>query len=113
MTLNKKERLLQIINDFQENVNNIPDTLQQTLSNAQQQLEQMSDDEVEMKTDNTFSSPAHTHSHPKDDPEFMLFNSYGEMERLIRQQGKTPEAEGVLKELQYYFSIEEKDGYFP
>lgn len=110
--LSKKMRMLKIIDDFLENAQDIPSEVENNLNNAKKQLQSLEEEQVELLTSNVFSTPAAKHSMPSDNPEFLLQQSYATMERLAREQ-ENDVLQGAIKEMQYYFTISEKDGYFP
>ncbi|UOE95594.1 hypothetical protein [Alkalihalobacillus sp. LMS39] len=110
--MNKKERLLSMIEQFETGANQIPNELQSQLNEAKKHLKKLGDEQVETTTNNVFSTPAHNHEMREDDPEFILYRCYDEMEKVAREQTNA-QMEEALKQMRYYFSINEKDGYFP
>ncbi|WP_096201375.1 hypothetical protein [Bacillus sp. FJAT-45350] len=113
MAITKKERLLQIIQDFESYSSQIPSDMQQKIQQAKQTLMEQSDEHIEQITDNVYSTPANQRSLDQQHPEYVLLSCYQEIERLARKDNTNQELTTVVKELQHYFSIEDKDGYFP
>ncbi|WP_026673889.1 hypothetical protein [Alkalihalobacterium bogoriense] len=110
--MNKKERLLSMIEQFEMGANHIPNELQNQLNSAKKHLKNLGEEQVEIATNNVFSTPAHDHEMKEDDPEFILYRCYDEMEKIAREQNNA-QVEEALKQMRYYFTINEKDGFFP
>lgn len=110
--MSKRDRLLHIIEQFTSAVNEIPSELNEDLMKAKQTLQKMTDEEFNQVSDHVFSSPATEHRHDAYNPDTVLQSLYAEMERLARHSGGE-NANKAIKEMQYYYGIEEKDGYFP
>ncbi|WP_209122885.1 hypothetical protein [Alkalihalobacillus sp. BA299] len=110
--MDKKQQMEQIVNHFLDQANTIPEDLNSKLNNVKEQLQSMSADDVHMMSDHVFSSPAGEHDH-EDNPQAMLQSMYGEMERVARQQGDNQQLQEIMRQMRYFFNIQEKDGFFP
>ncbi|WP_216829063.1 hypothetical protein [Alkalihalobacterium elongatum] len=110
--MNKKQQMEQIVNEFLQHANSISGDLKSNLNQVKEQLQSMSVDDFDMKSDHVFSTPASEHQY-QSDPQSMLQSMYGEMERVARQQQDNEQLQEVIRQMRYYFNIEEKDGFFP
>jgi len=111
--MNKKERLLEMIDQIKMYEPNPSEELTAKLAQAEEKLQELSVEELDQLTDNVFSTPPAQRKFDPLHPEYLLQSSYSEIERLARQEGAHPKLDEVVKAMQHYFGIEEKDGYFP
>lgn len=111
--MSNRKQLLKILERFISSVSNIPTELEQQLDKAKEKLEQITDEQFEQISDHVFSSPAHEHQLDDTDPYFAIQSLYGEMERVAREERENREAIAAIKELQHFYGITDKDGYFP
>ncbi|MFV8826797.1 hypothetical protein [Alkalihalobacterium sp. APHAB7] len=110
--MEKKQQMEQIVNDFLQHAQSISGDLKSNLNQVKEQLQSMSSEDIDMKSDHVFTSPANQHQQ-QDDPQSMLQSMYGEMERVARQEQDNQQLQEVIQQMRYYFNIEEKDGFFP
>ncbi|MDE5413763.1 hypothetical protein [Alkalihalobacterium chitinilyticum] len=110
--MDKKQQMEQIVNDFLQHAQSISGDLKTNLNQVKEQLHSMSAEDIDMKSDHVFTSPASQHQH-QDDPQSMLQSMYSEMERVARQEQDNQQLQEVIQQMRYYFNIEEKDGFFP
>lgn len=105
--------MLHIIGQLEAYTDQIPDQIQTKMLQAKQQLSELEDQEVEQLTDKVFSKPATEQTINFNSPENLLHSCYGELDRLTREEGAPEQLQEAVQEMRYYFSIEEKDGFFP
>lgn len=110
--LSKKTRMLAIIDGFLKNAQHVPEELHTTLVKAKEQLHSLNDEQLDLLTNNVISMPAKERPLSADNPEFLLQSAYAEIEKIAREENNAA-LQKVVQEMQYYFNIEEKDGFFP
>lgn len=110
--MSRRTQLLNMIDRYITSLSYLPMELEQQLAKAKHLLEQMSDEQFDKMSDNVFSSPAHEHKLDENNPNFILQSLYSEMERTARKE-QNDELQSVIKEMQNYYGITDKDGYFP
>jgi hypothetical protein len=109
--MNKKETLLYLINQFEENAKHAPEDLLSNLHTIKQQLESLSNEEIEM-LDGPTTSPAGTDDVPSTNPVIMLHNAYSEMEKLaFTNDNNNEELNQVIHQMRGFYDIPER--HFP
>ncbi|QOY36438.1 hypothetical protein AWH56_001720 [Anaerobacillus isosaccharinicus] len=113
MTIPKKERMLHIIDQLESYADQMSEPIQTKLQQAKKQLSELDDQEVEQLTDKVFSKPATEQHINFNSPENLLHSCYSELDRLTKEEGAPEHLQEAVQEMRYYFSIEERDGFFP
>ncbi|MGO4886478.1 hypothetical protein ACJ2A9_01860 [Anaerobacillus sp. MEB173] len=111
--MDKKEYMLNMINKFEMNAGSIPDSLQSKLDQFKNELEALTNEQVEKLTDGVMSTPASESQLDKNHPMNVILNAYHEMESVANGQPANQQLQEVMTQIQGYFEIEEKDGFFP
>ncbi len=113
MTISRKDRMLHIILQLEEHAHLLSPELKENLDSVKNQLDNLEEAEVNQLTDKVFSRPATEQGVQMTSPEYRLHACYDELDLLTRN-GEAPEAlQKAVQEMRYYYSIEEKDGFFP
>ncbi len=109
----RKERLLHIITQLNTYAPQMPQEIKSKLEQAEEILQQSSEEKIDQLTDNVFSEPPTAREFDASNPEYLLQSSYAQLERLSRDKNADPQLEKVMETMRHYFSIDEKDGFFP
>jgi Glu-tRNA(Gln) amidotransferase subunit E-like FAD-binding protein len=113
LTISRKQRMLHIIEQLLLHSSQMPTEVRMNLTRAEEQLQQLSEREVDQITDNVFTMPVTQIKLDRNNPENLLHSSYEELERLADGDGISPEFQNAVREMRNYFSIEEQGGFFP
>lgn len=110
--MSKRTQLINMIDRYTQSATNLREDIKEQLIKAKKALQQLTDQQFEKMSDHVFSEPANEHSLDEDDPNYILSSLYSEMEKTARDE-KDDELLAVMKEMQHFYGITEKDGYFP
>lgn len=113
MTISKKQRMLHLIEQLQSISTELPETVNDKLQKAHNQLNDMSEGDVEQHTDKVVSSQASVLGVDLSTPENLLHSTYDDLEQLSKKEEAPQKLQEALKEMRYYFTIEEDEGFFP
>ena len=115
MTISKRDRMIDIIEQLNRNVDELPSNIVDRLDYARTILTNSDNEVVDQLSDKIFSKPAQeqTMGLIMNTPENILHSCYGELDRLSRSGTISADLEFAIQQMRYYFSIEEKDGFFP
>lgn len=113
MTISRKERMLSITNHLVAYEDKLPQSVKENLSLVKNKLQTLTATEVERLSDKVISTPASEQHIDMSTPENILHSSYHELDRLSRENDIPDGLQQAIQEMRYYFSIEEKDGFFP
>ncbi|RXI99828.1 hypothetical protein DS745_13170 [Anaerobacillus alkaliphilus] len=113
MTISRKERMLHIITQLEENEDFLSQNVKLQLEQAKEKLTALEETEVEQLTDKVFSKPATEQKIEMNSPEYLLHSCYDELDQLTRNADAPESFITAVQQFRYYFSIEEKDGFFP
>lgn len=110
--MSKRTHLIGLIERYIKSSEHLPPEIQRRLEEAKETLKMLSDEQYEKISDHVFASTADEREFKENHPHEILYSIYDELERTARKE-QNPELEEVVKELQLFYGITEKDGYFP
>jgi hypothetical protein len=107
----QKQYITQMINNFQQNVKQMPDDLEAKLEQIKAELAHISEDELELGANGAVTTTASEQSLQSNHPVYLLRDAYSEMEHIAYSEDFNEEVHSVILQMRGYLGI--ADRYWP